>query len=191
MTTDLVTNYFWVQIFEFLLSLFSLTEDRLYKKKLLRSVFLMCRFWVIARQQPSEDGCFVRESLALTLQPLVKGSCWMLLFFPHVFASRKSNGVANTQTLVWVFQQCWDVEELEVLGAVCFSPSLCRCQSALGWQTHTCCGSGRLPRAPCSASGERAALGIPIIRTSVSVCCLVSGDRAASCGEIVGIKWDG
>lgn len=119
----------------------------------------MCRFWVIARQQSSEDGCFVRESLVLTLQPWLKdraGCCCSYL----TYLPLGNQTVANTQTLTSVppFPPGLGSEVLlEALGAVgaCIAPSLCRWQSALGWQTHTCCGSGRLPRAPRSASRER------------------------------------
>lgn len=88
---------------------------------------------------------------------------------PHVDFSASGyrivlNVVALTLHICLSERKWWQM--LEVLGAVCccyvdaagsrFSLRFCRWHSALGWQTHTCYGSGRLPSAqPAGRKGIR------------------------------------
>lgn len=93
----MVASNFWVHIFKFSLSLFSLTECRLYKKKLLRYIFLMCSFWVIARQQ----SMFCMTALCW-LSSLCSEDCAGCCCSHLTYLPLGNQTVANTQTLTSV-----------------------------------------------------------------------------------------
>lgn len=129
------------------------------------------------------------KPLVLTLQSSVKGSCWMLLLLPYVFASRKASSGKHPLTSVPLSPPVLGSAVAGSFGSR--QPLLCRCcwvplrpetlqmtKCIRLTNPHVLRVRQAAKRSALSQRGEKA-LGIPIIRTSVSVCCLVSGDRAS------------